>query len=111
MNWEFIFVTQKGSFIYNIYENKFQYNSYFSDFVFFNKDSLVGIINSNDIDKQIRFDNINNKNLIVLFQPNTKKQEILLETDKIITKIFKIDGKIYFEDENSNTFSLSHLEE
>ena len=108
-NWEFIFVTQKGSFVYNIYEDTFQYNSYFSDFVFFNKNSLVGIINSDDTNKLQRFENTNNQNLIVLFNPSTKQQEILLETDKKIKKIFKKDGIIYFEDENAETFALSHL--
>lgn len=111
-NWEFIFVTQKWSFVYNLYENIFQYNSYFSDFVFFNKNSLVGIINTNDLDKLHRF-NIenNNKNLIVSFTPKTKEQIILLETDKNIVKIFKKDGKIYLEDDKKNIFSISHLAE
>lgn len=110
-NGEFIFVTEKWSFIYDIYKNKFEYNSYFSDFVFLNKNTYIWVIYKDDIEKNKRLKNKANNNLVILLEPASKKEEILLETEKDIEKIFKKDGKIYFEDKNTQTFFLSHLKE
>jgi len=113
INGQFIFVTEKGSFVYNLYENIFSYNSYFSDFIYFDKNSFIWIIHKDESEKRSRFeyDNISENTLILQFNPDTKEREILLETPKNITKIFKKDGKIYLEDENKVIFTLSHLEE
>jgi uncharacterized pyridoxamine 5'-phosphate oxidase family protein len=112
-NGQFIFVTDKWSFVYDLYKNIFTYNTYFSDFVFFDKTSLVWIIYKDDIEKRSRFeyDNITNKTLIIQFTPGSKESSILLETEQNINKIFKQDGKIYFEDQNKSNFVLSHLQE
>lgn len=112
-NGQFIFVTNKWSFVYDLYKNTFTYNTHFSDFVFFDKNSLVWIIHKDEIEKRSRFeyDNITEKTLIIQFTPDLKESSILLETEKNISKIFKQDGKIYFEDENKSNFVLSHLEE
>lgn len=109
----FIFVTDKWSFEYNVYKNIFTYNSYFSDFVYFDKNSLVGVIHQNEAGKRSRFeyDNISDKTLVIQYNPNTKQRNILLETSKNIEKIFKKDWKIYMEDTNKLVFTLSHLEE
>lgn len=112
-NGQFIFVTDKWSFVYDLYKNVFTYNTYFSDFIFFDKTSLVWIIQKDEIEKRNRFEyhNITDKTLIIQFTPDLKESSILLETEKNITKIFKQDGKIYFEDQNKSNFVLSHLEE
>jgi hypothetical protein len=109
----FIFVTDKWSFEYDLYKNIFTYNSYFSDFVYFDKNSLVGVIHQNEIEKRSRFEyeDISDKTLVIQYNPHTKERNILLETPKSIKKIFKKDWKIYMEDTNKLVFTLSHLEE
>lgn len=78
---------------------------------FFNTNSYIWIINNNETNKLLRFDNKNNNNLVIKYTPENKEQKILLETPKNITKIFKKEGKIYFEDQDTNHYQLSHLEE
>lgn len=113
-NWngEFIFVTQKGSFLYNSYENKFSYNAFFSDYVIFQKNTYVWIIYSNEINKKQKF-NLDEKsgNIILQYSPETKEQIVLIDTSKNIIKIFKKDWEIYFQDADKNYFSLTHLQE
>jgi hypothetical protein len=113
-NWngEFIFVTEKWSFSYNIYINKFQYNSFFSDYIIFQKNTYVGIIYSDDIKKKEKFNLVNkSEHTILQYNPETKEQTILLETNKNIIKIFKKDWEIYFQDTDNNYYSLTHLQE
>jgi len=113
-NWngEFIFVTNKGSFLYNSHKNTFLYNAFFSDYIIFQKNTYVWIIYSNETKKKEKF-NLGDKkeNTILQYNPETKKQTILLETSKNITKIFKKNWEIYFQDNDNNHFSLTHLQE
>lgn len=109
-NGKFIFVTQKGSFEYNSYTDIFTYNSFFSDYVIFQKNTYVWIINADDDNKQSKFNlTQNTKQTILQYNPETKEQIILLETSKDIVKIFKKDWEIYLEDSDKNYFTLSHL--
>lgn len=112
-NGQFIFVTEKWSFEYYLYKNIFVYNTFFSDFVFFDKNSFVWIVQENETEKRKRFayENIENKTLIIQYFPDTKEKNILLQTDKNIEKIFKSAGLIYLQDNNKITFQLSHLQE
>lgn len=110
-NGQFIFVTEKWSFEYNLYKNDFKYNSLFSDFIFFDKKSFIWIINKDDKEKKERFSYKNiNKTLIIQYFPDTKQHNILLELDEDVEKIFKESWIVYIEN-NKNVFQISQLQE
>jgi hypothetical protein len=111
-NWEYIFVTHKGSFLFNSYKNIFSYNSIFSDYIIFEKDSYIGIINSDDIKRKQKFNlDSSSKNVILQYNPQTKEQKLLLETTKNLMRLFKKDWEIFIQETNKNYFTITHLQE
>lgn len=109
-SWEFIFVTKKGSFSYNSKDQIFSYNTFFSDYVVYQKNTYVWIIYTGEENKKQKFGlSKYSWDTIVQYNPENKEYTILLETEKKITKIFKLNWQIYFQDIEKNNFLLTHF--
>jgi len=94
---ELIFVTEKGSFIYNINTKVFTYFYLFLDYVSI-EDGYIGVIYKDEDQKKKNYDlNEETQNLIIRFDPSTKEREILYRTSLDVKKILKEGDQIYFE--------------
>lgn len=110
LNNNFIFVTDKWSFIYKIKDNSIEYFSYFNDFIYY-KDWYIWIIKQND---NVRKKNLwleeNNKNIVLYYNPETKDRKILYSLDNNIKKILLDKGEIIFIDSENKKYSLENVE-
>ncbi|MCP4522800.1 MAG: hypothetical protein GY828_01120 [Candidatus Gracilibacteria bacterium] len=110
---EYIFVTAKGSFLYDMSTNTFEYNTLFSDYVFYKNKTYIGIVKKDESEKK-HFFHISDKeqqNSIVLYNTETKEKEILLNISEDIVEIGKEYGRVYIVTQKSEKFFLSHLQE
>ena len=103
-----IFVTDKWSFIYSIYDKSFEYFSYFSDFVYYNN-WYIWLVRESDkrILSNLWFKTKNN--LIVYYNPNTKEKKIIYETDLNITKIYVQNNKLFFINDAWEMYELENI--
>lgn len=91
----YLVVTEKGTFHYNIADDTAVFEYLFRDFVY-EGDTTIGIIYKDEIQKKSNFDIEQKWNLIVQYNPDSKERKILLSTDLSIDKIQKIWDKIIF---------------
>lgn len=110
--WSFnsiIFVTTKWSFVYSIFDETFEYFSYFNDFVYFN-DWYIWLVKKDEktILNNLWFENINN-NIIVYYNPNTKEKKIVYKTDFNINKIFIYNNSLFIKTDNGDVYELENL--
>ncbi|MCP4523018.1 MAG: hypothetical protein GY828_02250 [Candidatus Gracilibacteria bacterium] len=110
---EYIFVTSKGSFLYEYAKNTFTYNTLFSDYVVYKKNSYVGVIDKNDSEKKqfFQLDRKREQNVIIQYNTETKEKVILLETGGDIKRLGKKEGRIYIINQTGERYFLSHLQE
>ncbi|MCD5385043.1 hypothetical protein LRZ95_00060 [Candidatus Gracilibacteria bacterium] len=105
----YIFVTDKGSFIYNFLNNKLEYFSFFNDFIYF--DNLyIGLISPTEkqLINNLGLKNINN-DILYLYNPKTKEKKILFNFDFDISKIYKVNDKVYVESNDGNKYIILNL--
>lgn len=104
-----IFVTNKWSFVYSIFNKTLDYFSYFNDFIYFN-DWYIWLVSKDD--KRI-LNNLwfttKNENLIVYYNPNTKEKKIVLKTELDIKKIYLYNNKVYLVTDDWELFELENL--
>lgn len=94
---ELIFVTDKGSFLYNLNTEVFTYFYLFLDYVSLGE-QYVGVIYKDEEQKKKNY-NIQDEteNLIIRYDPLTKERKILYKTKLDIQSIKKVGEEIYFE--------------
>lgn len=107
----FLINTLKWTFIYDFENNKLDYFSIFSDFIFY-KNWYLAIIKKDDT---IRINNFwldikNNKDKIIFWNNETKQKKLIYETEIDINKLIYIDSKVIFMDKSLEEFSLNELE-
>ena len=105
----YIFVTDKWSFIYNFLNNKLEYFSFFNDFIYF--DNLyIWLISPTEkqLINNLWLKNINN-DILYLYNPKTKEKKILFNFDFDISKIYKVNDKVYVESNDWNKYIILNL--
>ena len=90
----FLIITGKGAFIYNLDRKKLDYFYLFKDFVKY-KNNLIWIIYSWEKNKKKNLWINDNNNLIIKYNKETKERKIIYKTLKNIEKIFVKNKKIY----------------
>jgi len=108
-NFEFLMVTDKGTFIYSIRDNSLNYFTFFQDFVYL-EDSYIGIINS---DEKKRLQNLwlekETQNLVISYNPKTKERKILFRTFLDILKVVKEWENIILIDDDGGEYKLENF--
>lgn len=104
-----IFVTNKWSFKYFIYNKNLEYFSYFNDFIYFNE-WYIWIIKKEDkrILKNLWF-TLNNETIIVYYNPDSKEKKIIYNTKEDIIKIYRSNNKLYLINSDNETFELENI--
>jgi len=103
-----VFITPVWAYRYDISWNSFDYFYLFKDFIFL-EDMYIWVIYSDEVDKLKNFDlEETNSNLIIKYNPESKKREILYKTNLDIEKIYIQDDSIYFEAEGKR-YELENL--
>ena len=104
-----IFVTDKGSFVYSIFDKKLEYFNYFNDFVYIN-DWYVWLVRKDEkrILNNLWFD-IEDFNLIVYYNSSTKEKKIIYETRLDIIQIYTKNDKLYLITEDNKIHELENV--
>ena len=106
---ELIIVTSKWSFLYNVYNEKIEYFTYFNDFVNFDN-GYIWIIKFDDIK---RLNNLwfewNNENLIVYYNPKTKEKIIILSILRDYNRLYINNNKVFLESNENELFELENI--
>ncbi len=103
---QFLINTKIWTFVFNVLNKKLEYFSLFSDFVLINN-NYIWVINDDDITRKKNFDLENNYgNILLFYNRKTKEKYILKNINNKIDKIYKLDTKIYIEDNIWNKFEV-----
>lgn len=104
-----LFVTEKWTFIYNIFSQNLEFFTYFNDFVNYN-DWYIWIVNNDE--KRI----LNNlwyqdekENLIIYYNPQSKEKKIVMKTNENIEKIFIFNNEIFIKTKNKDLFKIDNI--
>jgi hypothetical protein len=103
-----IFVTDKWSFNYSIFDKYVEYFSYFNDYVIFNE-WYIWIVKK---DQKRILTNLwyeTDNDLIVYYNPNTKEKNIINNTKLDIIKIYMVGDKLFVETSDLVTYELQNL--
>ncbi len=106
---ELIFVVNWGCILYNLLNNKYTLVSYFNDFIIY-ENIYIWLVKKDDfrILKNLWFSS-NNKNLIVYYNPITKKKKTLFKTNLTIEKIYLSKNEIYLLDIDGLKYKLKNI--
>lgn len=83
---QYLIVTEKGTFIYDIIKKTSVFQYLFRDFIY-NDTKMIGVIYEDEEQKKENFNLIQEGNLIIGYDSQTKIRNVLLTTDKNIDKI------------------------
>lgn len=104
----YIISSEKWIFLLDKKTKKINYSYIFSDFVLHNK-SYLAIIKSDDKKRLDKFNIKPKKDIIFFYNPISKKQKIVLESDISLEKIYKIWEKVFVENKNGEVFELKNF--
>ena len=104
-----IFVTDKGSFIYSIFNKTLDFFSYFNDMLYIN-DWYVWLVNNdeNRILNNLWFE-ANKSNYIIYYNSNTKEKKIIYKTKLIIEKIYIEEDSLYLITADWERYKLDNI--
>ena len=104
-----IFVTDKGSFIYSIYDKTLNFFSYFNDMVYINE-WYVWLVQKDEtrVLKNLWFE-ANKYNYIVYYNSKTKEKKIIYKTKLIIEKIYVEEGRLYLITDQWEKHKLNNI--
>lgn len=104
----YIIISEKWVFLYDKRTKEISYSYIFSDFIIYDK-AYLAIIDKDDKERLEKFSiDLENKNIIFYYNPQTKEQKIIYKTEIWLNKIFQNGDRIYFEDESWKTLELKN---
>jgi len=105
---EFLFVTEKWTFVYDKFSLSLEYIYFFRDFVYY-KSWYIWIVDKTD---KRRLTNLwlekETKNLIISYDTETKERKIIFKTDLDIIKIYKKWKNIMFVSSDNKEYNLEN---
>lgn len=104
---KYIFVTQKGSFFYDVRKNSFEYYAPFHDFISYEWKTLWLLRAEDEQRKKIFGFTEYMRDILVSYNPQTLEKEVIYESDFDIQKIFLKDEKIILEDNESTQYEIT----
>ncbi|MDD5213073.1 MAG: hypothetical protein PHG82_01490 [Candidatus Gracilibacteria bacterium] len=99
-------VTEKGVFLYSSKTGNLEYFSMFSDFIYYDDSSYIGVIFSSEDDKKKDYSISGNNNIVLYYNYKTKEKKILMDTSVNISKIVKEGENIYVYDSDNKRYLL-----
>ena len=108
-NNNYIFVTSKGSFVYDIRTNNLEYFSLFKDFIYF-EDYYVWFVKTTEerILKNLWFEG-KNGNIVISYNPFNKEKKIIYETSVDFSKIINRNWNILLINNNGEEYVLENF--
>jgi len=105
---EFLFVTEKATFVYDKFSLTLDYIDFFRDFVY-HKSWYIWIVDKTD---KRRLTNLwlekETKNLIISYDTETKERKIIFKTDLDIIKIYKKWENIMFVSSKEKEYKIEN---
>lgn len=109
--WDYVFVNNKWSFLYNPVSWKVNYFYFFKDFISLDDNSYIWVIYSDEIDKKKNlWLNNYSKSIIVKYDFEDKKYKVLKEIDFVVSKIIRENDVIYLYDNDENKYLIDNIE-
>lgn len=108
----FSFVNDKGTFVYDMKNNHFEYFYLFKDFIQYDENNYFWVIYKDEIEKKKNYNlqEYKDTNLIVKYNFHTKNIKVLETTSQNIYKIVKEDDTLYFYDISWEKYLVNNIE-
>lgn len=106
---DILLVTQKGTYISDIFTGEIYYFTFFHDFVYFHE-GYLWIIFSQDEQrrKNLWLKNLS-KNVVYYYNPTTKEKKKVYETSVDIQKIFQEGKRVFVVDREGNQYEIKNV--
>lgn len=108
IDYVYLVVTSKGTFVYNIRENTSNFSYLFKDYVFLGEE-IIGIIYEDEQQKKENFNFEKSWNLVIKYSPETKERKIIYTSFETIEKIYQQEEGVFLEIEGK-IFQLENYE-
>lgn len=110
LNNNYIIVSQKGSFIWDIKDNSFEYNHLFDDYIEYQNGYVWYIKAENTYLKKKIFNELPTSQWFFYFySPQNKEKQILFSSDIDFDQIYYQDTKIILKNKQGELFEIPHL--
>ena len=105
---EYLVVSEKGTFLYNISTGDSSFQYLFKDFIYF-KNMLIGVIYKDETEKKNNFNLTEKGNLIIRYDQQTKERKVLLDSQLDIDRIEWRGEQIIFS-AKGNEYELKNFD-